>query len=263
MGKCIGVDVGSTAAKAIVLDENGSILYRSVIPTGWSSAGAAKALREDMERQGIDVSEARVVATGYGRVSVPYAAKTVTEITCHAQGALRLFGRDCTVVDIGGQDTKVISLSKGKVADFLMNDKCAAGTGRFLEVMANTLGVELPELFVLAARGGGVTISAMCTVFAESEVIGLIGSGRPKEDIAFAVCESIVARVTAMCGKQGRGPDKSLEFFLSGGLCESAYLRGRLSESLRAPVSTTPLARWSGALGAAVLAGRIAKNQEG
>jgi predicted CoA-substrate-specific enzyme activase len=247
---CVGVDIGSTAAKAVALDESGSILYRSVIPTGWSSVGAAKALREDMEREGIDVSEARVVATGYGRVSVPYASKTVTEITCHAQGVFHLFGRDCTIVDIGGQDTKVISLSNSKVAGFLMNDKCAAGTGRFLEIMANTLAVDLPGLFALAERGGGVNISAMCTVFAESEVISLIGSGRPKEDIAFAVCESIVTRVAALCGKQGGGR----EFFLSGGLCESEYLRGRLSERLQGPVSTTPLARWAGALGAAILA---------
>jgi predicted CoA-substrate-specific enzyme activase len=188
-------------------------------------------------------------------VSVPYASKTVTEISCHAEGVFRLFGRDCTVVDIGGQDTKVISLSKGRVADFLMNDKCAAGTGRFLEVMANTLAVELAELFALAERGGGVTISAMCTVFAESEVIGLIGGGRAKEDIAFAICESIVTRVAALCGKQGQGGGR--EFFLSGGLCESAYLRGSLSKRLQAPVSTDPLARWAGALGAAILAGRL------
>ena len=253
MGNWVGVDIGSTAAKAVVLDENGSILYRAVIPTGWSSVGAAKALLEDMEREGIDAAEARVVATGYGRVSVPYASKTVTEISCHAQGVFRLFGRDCTVVDIGGQDTKIISLSNGRVAGFLMNDKCAAGTGRFLEIMANTLAVDLSGLFALAERGGGVSISSMCTVFAESEVIGLIGGGKAKEDIAFAICESIVTRVAALCGKQGGGR----EFFLSGGLCESEYLRKRLSEKLRAPVSTDPLARWAGALGAALLAQKI------
>jgi predicted CoA-substrate-specific enzyme activase len=231
------------------------MLYRTVIPTGWSSVGAANALREGMEREGIDVSEARVVATGYGRVSVPYASKTVTEISCHAQGVFRLFGRDCTVVDIGGQDTKIISLSKGKVAGFLMNDKCAAGTGRFLEIMANTLAVDLTGLFDLAGRGGGVNISAMCTVFAESEVISLIGSGRAKEDIAFAICESIVTRVVALCGKQGQGAGR--EFFLSGGLCESEYLRKRLSGKLQAPMFSDPLARWAGALGAAVLAEKI------
>jgi predicted CoA-substrate-specific enzyme activase len=247
------VDIGSTAAKAVVLGEDGAILYKSVIPTGWSSVGAAKALREDMEKEGIGVSEARVIATGYGRVSVPYASKTVTEISCHAQGVFRLLGRDCTVIDIGGQDTKIISLSGGKVAGFLMNDKCAAGTGRFLEIMANTLAVDLSGLFALAERGGGVTISAMCTVFAESEVIGLIGGGRSKEDIAFAICESIVTRVVALCGKQGGGG----EFFLSGGLCESEYLQKRLSEKLQAPVSTDPLARWAGALGAALLAQKI------
>ena len=253
MGNYVGVDIGSTAAKAVALDKSGSILYRAVIPTGWSSVGAAKALREDMEREGIDVAEARVVATGYGRVSVPYASKTVTEISCHAQGVFRLFGRDCTVVDIGGQDTKIISLSGGKVSGFLMNDKCAAGTGRFLEIMANTLAVDLSGLFALAEHGGGVSISSMCTVFAESEVIGLIGGEKAKEDIAFAICESIVTRVVALCGKQGGGR----EFFLSGGLCESEYLRKRLSEKLRAPVSTDPLARWAGALGAALLAQKI------
>jgi predicted CoA-substrate-specific enzyme activase len=250
MGKYIGVDIGSTAAKAVVLDKDGAILHKTVIPTGWSSVGAANELRFGMEREGIDVSEARVVATGYGRVSVPYASKTVTEISCHAQGAWRLFGRDCTVVDIGGQDTKIISVSGGKVSGFLMNDKCAAGTGRFLEIMANTLAVDLPGLFALAEGGGGATISAMCTVFAESEVISLIGSGRPKEDIAFAICESIVTRVSALCGKQGGCG----EFFLSGGLCESEYLRRRLSDRLRAPMSTDILARWAGALGAAILA---------
>jgi predicted CoA-substrate-specific enzyme activase len=255
MRNCVGVDIGSTAAKAVVLGEEGSILYKTVIPTGWSSIAAANTLREDMEKKGIDVSRARVVATGYGRVSVPYASKTVTEISCHAQGVFRLFGRDGTVVDIGGQDTKIISLSNGRVAGFLMNDKCAAGTGRFLEIMANTLAVDLPGLFALAERGGGVTISAMCTVFAESEVISLIGSGRPKEDIAFAICESIVTRVAALCGKQDQGEGR--EFFLSGGLCESKYLWKRLSEKLQAPVSTAPMARWAGALGAALLAGKI------
>jgi predicted CoA-substrate-specific enzyme activase len=253
MVRYVGVDLGSTAAKAVVLGYGGEILYKAVIPTGWSSVGAAAALREGMEGEGIDVSGARVVATGYGRVSVPYASKTVTEISCHARGVFRLLGRDCTVVDIGGQDTKVISVVGGKVTGFLMNDKCAAGTGRFLEIMASTLAVDLPELFALAERGGGASISSMCAVFAESEVIGLIGSGRSKEDIAFAICESIVERVAALCTKHGGGR----EFFLSGGLCESEYLRGQLSDRLRAPVSTDALARWAGALGAAILAWKV------
>jgi predicted CoA-substrate-specific enzyme activase len=249
MAAGIGVDIGSTAAKAVVLGEDGALLYKAVIPTGWSSAEAAKALWEGMEKESLTLG-ARVIATGYGRVSVPYAAKTITEISCHAKGVSRLFGRDCTVIDIGGQDTKAITLSGGKVADFLMNDKCAAGTGRFLEVMANTLAVDLPKLFALAECGGGVNISAMCTVFAESEVISLIGQGQRREDIAFAVCESIVTRVAAMCGKQGR---KEI-FFLSGGLCENEYLRRRLSETMGAPVCTDPLARYAGALGAAIFA---------
>jgi predicted CoA-substrate-specific enzyme activase len=248
----IGVDIGSTAAKAVALSEDGALLFKAAIPTGWSSAEAANALWAAMEKESLTAG-ARVIATGYGRVSVPYALKTVTEISCHARGVFRLFGRDCTVIDIGGQDTKVISLTGGKVTDFLMNDKCAAGTGRFLEVMANTLGVELTELFRLAENGKDASINAMCTVFAESEVISMIGQGRKKEDIAFAVCESIVTRVSAMCGKQGgRG-----EFFLSGGLCESERLRRRLSDVLAASVHTDPLARWAGALGAALIAGEL------
>ena len=249
MANSVGIDIGSTAAKAVALGEDGALLYKSAIPTGWNSFEAAKALWMDMEKESL-TKGARVIATGYGRVSVHYAAKTVTEISCHARGVFRLFGRDCTIIDIGGQDTKVISLRGGKVADFLMNDKCAAGTGSFLEVMANTLAVDLPSLFALAEKGGGASISAMCAVFAESEVISLIGQGRKKEDIAYAVCESIVTRVAAICDKQGGTRD----FFLSGGLCESEYLRRRLSDLLNAPVHTDPLARYAGALGAAELA---------
>ncbi|MDR1732330.1 MAG: acyl-CoA dehydratase activase [Synergistaceae bacterium] len=258
MATCIGVDIGSTAAKAVVLGEDGTILFKAAIPTGWSSSEAAKSLwtaMEEMEKAEKKplTADARAVATGYGRVSVPYADKTVTEISCHARGVHRLFGRDCTIIDIGGQDTKVIALAGGRAKDFLMNDKCAAGTGRFLEVMANTLALDLTELFDLAEDGKDASISAMCTVFAESEVISMIGRGRKKEDIAFAICESIVARVSAMCGKQGGGR----EFFLSGGLCGSEYIRRRLSDTLGAPVYTDPLARWAGALGAAVIAGEL------
>ena len=193
------------------------------------------------------------MATGYGRVSVPYADTTVTEISCHGRGVLCLFGRDCTVIDIGGQDTKIISLKNGKVLDFRMNDKCAAGTGRFLEVMANTLGVTLPNLFALAEKGGGVHITSLCTVFAESEVIGLVGSGRAREDIAYGACESIVEKVVALCGRHG----EDVVYFLSGGLCESDYLLRRFSETLKAEVRSVPNARYAGALGAAIIASEL------
>lgn len=244
----IGIDIGSTSAKTIVFpDQSSDICYRSVVPTGWSSVETAALIRKQLVESGIDPDASKVVATGYGRISVPYADKTVTEISCHAKGAAWLFKEDCVVVDIGGQDTKIISVKNGQVADFLMNDKCSAGTGRFLEVMANTLGVSLDEMFRLAAEGSGVTISSMCTVFAETEVIGLIGSGRQKEDIAFGVLESIANKVISLAARQAGSV-----YYLTGGLCDSEYVRRILSARLSAEVCSAPLARWAGAIGAAL-----------
>ncbi|MDR1206019.1 MAG: acyl-CoA dehydratase activase [Peptococcaceae bacterium] len=246
--------MGSTAAKAVLLAADGrEVLRREVLPAGWNSADTAAAMRGKLEALGYDLSAAKVVATGYGRVSIPYADAAVTEISCHGRGVSRLFGRDCTVLDIGGQDTKIISLKNGKVRDFRMNDKCAAGTGRFLEVMANTLGVTLEALFGLAEKGGGVRISSLCTVFAESEIVSLAGSGRSREDIAYGVCESIVEKVSALCGRHTADDI----YFISGGLCESGYLRRRFAETLKAEVFSAPEARYAGALGAAILASEM------
>ena len=190
------------------------------------------------------------MATGYGRVSVLFADQTVTEITCHAKGAQVLFGGDGTVIDIGGQDTKGIALKNGRVMKFIMNDKCSAGTGKFLEVMTNRLGLTQQELSELASRGRHISISSMCTVFAESEVISLIGRGTPREDIAFGVIESVVTKVTQLIAQI---PGET--YFLTGGLCEEEYLIGRLRIALKKPVISAPMARYAGAVGAAVLAG--------
>lgn len=250
----LGIDIGSTAGKAVLLAPDGEeVLEYLVIPTGWNSADTARAIHKQIEEQGHDLSTAKIVATGYGRVSVPYADSTVTEISCHGQGVSRMFSENCTVLDIGGQDTKIITVRKGKVVDFRMNDKCAAGTGRFLEVMANSLGVTLEELFELAEKGSGVKISSLCTVFAESEVIALVGAGRPREDIAYAVCESIVEKVASLASKQSRDE----VYFLSGGLCESEYVRRRLAETLKAEVHSAPEGRYAGALGAAIVASKL------
>lgn len=136
-----------------------------------------------LEAAGIRTENAKTVSTGYGRGAVPYADKQVTEITCHALGACRIFPElpDMTLIDIGGQDTKIIRIQDRMVNEFIMNDKCSAGTGRFLEIMANALGLKTEALFDLAAKGEGIQISSMCTVFAESEVISLIGKGEKKE----------------------------------------------------------------------------------
>ena len=247
----IGIDIGSTSAKTIAFsDASSEIIYKSVMPTGWSSVETAKTIEGLLLQQGIAISDSKIVTTGYGRVSVPYANKMITEISCHAKGTVWLFPQDCTVIDIGGQDTKVITIKKGQVSDFLMNDKCSAGTGRFLEIMSNSLNVTLEEMFELASNGSGVVISSMCTVFAESEVISLIGSGRPKEDIAFGILESITNKVVSICRKQV----KNEVYFLTGGLCDSMYIRDVLSKKLDAPVYSKPLARWAGAIGAALYA---------
>lgn len=198
----IGIDIGSTCAKTVVLAETEEIALSFVLPTGWSSVDTAEEIRRRLCEAGYDPAELACVSTGYGRVSVPFARKTVTEITCHARGAMLLHhSRDLTVIDIGGQDTKIIRVEDGLVKDFMMNDKCSAGTGRFLEVMANTLGLRPDDMCDLARQGGGVSISSMCTVFAESEVISLIGKGEKKENIAFAVVDSIVKKVASQASR--------------------------------------------------------------
>lgn len=250
MAYTIGIDIGSTCSKAVVLEE-GKILCRLLQSTGWSSVDTAESLRTALTEQGYDPAGGTVVATGYGRISVPYANRTLTEITCHARGACFIHNcRDLTVVDIGGQDTKCIAVSGGVVSDFVMNDKCSAGTGRFLEVMANTLGVRPGELCELARQGGGVTISSMCTVFAESEVISLIGRGEPKVNIAFGVVDSIVQKVAAQCGRIQMKDTVAL----TGGLCQCPYIQEALSRALDRPVVTVPDGRYAGAVGAALSA---------
>lgn len=246
----IGIDIGSTAAKAAAF-EGDELIATVVVPTGFNSVEAALRLADELRERGIDPTncDAHVVATGYGRISVPYAGKTITEITCHGRGATYLFGGDGTVVDVGGQDTKVIQLAGGKVRKFAMNDKCAAGTGKFLEVIADRMGVTQEQLASLAAAGQPTPISSMCTVFAESEVISLIGRGEPRENIANGVIESIVGKVASLAGGLVQG-----DVFLTGGLCENAYVVERLAKHLGHPVATNANARFAGAIGAALSA---------
>ena len=248
----VGIDIGSTATKAVVANDTGDIAEKLVMPTGFSSVEAADEVAKRLQQAGYNANELPVVATGYGRIAVPYANKVVTEITCHARGAWALFAEDGTVVDVGGQDTKAIGLAAGKVRKFVMNDKCSAGTGRFLEIMADRLGVSQQELARLAAAGQPTVISNMCTVFAESEVISLVGKGEPRENIARGVIDSVVSRVATLVGQV-----PASRYFLTGGLCENDYVRMRLSEELSAPVDSCENGRFAGALGAALLAAEL------
>ena len=244
----VGIDIGSSAAKVAVI-ENNQVMKTLLLDTGFSSRKIADTIYSMLEEEGITKENSRYVATGYGRISVPYADKVVTEITCHGKGAQFLFEEDGTVIDIGGQDTKGIVLKNGRVMKFIMNDKCSAGTGKFIEVMTNRLGLTQDELSELARKGNPITISSMCTVFAESEVISLIGKGTPREDIAYGVIESVVTKVVQLISQV---PGE--KYFLTGGLCEDSYVLERLSKALNAPVSSKPLARYAGAIGAAILA---------
>ena len=242
----LGIDIGSTATKAVVMD-GGKLLETLLSPTGFSSIEAAERVAATLSERGYARGECRCIATGYGRIAVPYAEKVVTEITCHARGSDYLFGQDGVIVDIGGQDTKVITVKGGKVLHFIMNDKCSAGTGKFLEIMANRLGTDPEKLSLLANKGRPTTISSLCTVFAETEVISLIGSGTPREDIAYGVIESVVAKVATLAAKT-----VGERYFLTGGLCDNDYVVARLQAKLGAPVLTKPLARYAGAIGAAL-----------
>ena len=224
-----------------------------VLPTGWNSKETAKIIQDKLLEEGIDVEnkeQAKVVATGYGRISVGFADKVVTEITCHGKGGQKIAGDNCTIIDVGGQDTKAIQIRNGSVADFLMNDKCSAGTGKFLEVMANRLGISIDELFELASKGTVAPISSLCTVFAESEVISYVGEGREKEDIAAGVVDSVAAKVCQLVSRQGLAE----VVILTGGLSHSQFFADALSKKLKAKVVPVLDGRYAGAMGAALLA---------
>ena len=246
----VGIDIGSTASKVVVLEEN-KVADAFVLPTGWNGRETARQIFDILKAKGY-ADNMRCVATGYGRISVDYADKVITEITCHGKGGFALFGQDGTIVDIGGQDTNVIHIRDGQVADFLMNDKCAAGTGKFIEVMANRLGTDLAEFYALAQTGTPVSISSMCTVFAESEVIGHIGAGKPRADIAAGVIDSVASRVSNLVTRFGITGER----YLTGGLCDSPYFIRILSQKTGRTVLTHPMVRYAGSLGAALAAAR-------
>lgn len=252
----VGIDIGSTSAKTIVLDENKNIIERILLPTGWSSKETSEIILKKLNELNFNVGNSTIVATGYGRVSVSFANKAVTEITCHGKGANYLFGMDANsksdllIIDIGGQDTKIIQVENGNVVDFLMNDKCSAGTGRFLEVMSNALNLKMDELCDMAAKGSDTHISSLCTVFAESEVISLIGRGEKRENIAFAIVDSIIKKVCQQAQKLYKA---NMKVCLTGGLSEFKYISDSLGKELKTNVEAKIDGRYAGAIGAALM----------
>jgi (R)-2-hydroxyacyl-CoA dehydratese activating ATPase len=252
-----GVDIGSLTAKAVVLKDN-VIAGFAVIPGGSDvTAAAGRVLAQALEKAGVRQGDLNgLVATGYGRSKVPLAGKSVTEITCDARGAHFLFPEAGKIIDIGGQDSKVISLdTEGRVADFAMNDKCAAGTGRFLEVMARALEIELNQLGPVSLKHKKtVVISSMCTVFAESEVVSLIAEGFAREDILNGLHQAIASRIAAMA--QGQRAVKSV--LLCGGVAKNTGVVKALEDKLKVKVKVPVEPQIVAALGAAICARELA-----
>jgi len=249
-----GIDVGSATTKAVVVDGDGGILGRALSPTGVSGAEVAgTVLDRALAEAGATRGDLRsVVATGYGRELVPFADSRVTEITCHARGAFARIGQELTLIDIGGQDTKAVAVGpSGKVERFLMNDRCAAGTGRFLEVMARALETDLAHLAALSLEAErGVKISSMCTVFAESEVVSLLARGTPRGEIARGLHRGVAERAGGLAKKVGlRG-----EVYLSGGVAFNPAVAAALGEFLNLVVRVIPEPQLNGAYGAALIA---------
>lgn len=246
----LGIDVGSTVAKAVAVDPAGAVLGRSSAPSGVDFAAAAAAVAKGAGESMAGWKAARTVATGLGRRNVAFADEAVTEIRCHARGAVEAVEPPFTLVDIGGQDNKVITVEiNGRVGDFRMNRKCAAGTGAFIEEIARRLGQSGADLQDAASRSDSeAQIGSFCTVFAATEVLHLIRSGTPVGAIARGALRSVVRRVLEMTPAHGR-------IALSGGVAAHYPLVARmLAEETGSEVVVVPHPQYAGALGAALIA---------
>lgn len=254
MAYAAGVDVGSTQTKAVIIDERKRIVSRALTETGANVIRAAESAFAEALVSG-DLREEEVeyvVGTGYGRYKVTFGNTQVTEISCHGRGAVHMFPATRTVVDMGGQDTKAIRVSAtGEIVDFCMNDKCAAGTGRFLGAASAALDIPLDELGPTALQGERpVKISTTCTVFAESEVLSWLGKGKKIEDILLGVHKSIAARSAGLLRRVGIED----EVTFTGGVAKNTAMVATLNERLDVQVNVSDDSHYMGALGAALFA---------
>jgi predicted CoA-substrate-specific enzyme activase len=258
MAYAAGVDVGSTQTKAVIIDEAKEIVSRSLTDTGANVMRAAEKSYEEALLSG-NLSEEEVefvVGTGYGRYKVTFGNTQVTEISCHGRGAVHMFPGTRTVVDMGGQDTKAIRVSRvGEILDFCMNDKCAAGTGRFLGAASSALDIPLGDLGPTALRGERpVKISTTCTVFAESEVLSWLGKGKKIEDILLGVHQSIAARSAGLLRRVGIEEDVTFTGGVARNLAMIETLNERLGVEVNVEVNVSEESHFMGALGAALFA---------
>ncbi len=251
-----GIDIGSITAKAAVLGD-GRILGTRVIFTGYNAQQAGKNVFDDLLRElGMEASSIeKIVSTGYGRNSVKFADKAITEIICHGAGAYYLNPEVRSIIDVGGQDSKVLTIdSDGRVKDFAMNDKCAAGTGRFLEVMARALESDLDDFGVVSLKSDSPSkISSICTVFAESEVVSLISKGESREDIIAGIHESVASRISSLARRVGvKEP-----VMMTGGVARNVGVVRALEKELGVSIKVSEFAQVNGAVGAAVMAMKL------
>jgi predicted CoA-substrate-specific enzyme activase len=247
-----GIDLGSTMTKVVIINEAESICASVVSHTGAEHRRLAnKVMEEALKQAGLSFDEiSYVIATGYGRINVPFADRQITELTCHARGVVSFFPAVRLAIDIGGQDAKGLKISGGKLVDFVMSDKCAAGTGRFLEVIAASLGLKVEDLGDISSRSTNkVPISSTCTVFAQQEVVARISEGIPVEDIIAGLHDAIAGRVARMVMKLKIEPD----VVFTGGVAKNTGVVKALAENLGCPVFVPDEPLLSGAIGAALL----------
>lgn len=255
-----GVDVGSRSAKAVIMGNN-EVLSASIIDTGRDSADVGnQALEAALAKNGRfsrkDVEY--IVATGYGRVNASFAHRTITEISCHARGAAWFFPSVRTILDMGGQDCKAIRCENGKVVNFVLNDKCAAGTGRYLEKIAATLNVPLQEMGEISLQivKKAAFVSSFCAIFAQTDILALMSEGVHRNDILAGACDAIAGRVLSMLSRLGK---IERELCISGGIAKNVGVVNRLEARLGFKCLIAPEPQIVGAVGAALFASEGAK----
>lgn len=249
----MGIDVGSTASKCVILKDGKELVAKSLISVGAGTSGPNRAIAEVLDAAGMKKEDLDyILATGYGRNSLDEVADhQMSELSCHAKGAFFLFPDVHTVIDIGGQDVKILEIENGVMVNFAMNDKCAAGTGRFLDVMARVLEVKVEDLATLGAQSTKrVAISSTCTVFAESEVISQLAKGSDRRDIINGIHESVASRVVGLANRIGVRDS----VVMTGGVAQNGGVVTALQEMLGHPIHISPLTQYNGALGAALFA---------
>ncbi len=249
----LGVDIGSTASKAVIVKNGREIIAKEIINVGAGTSGPVRVTNDILNKSNLKLEEiVNIVVTGYGRKNYVFSKNQISELSCHTKGVYYIFPDVRTIIDIGGQDAKVIKVNKdGKICNFVMNDKCAAGTGRFLDVMAKILEVDIGDLGEIGILSENpCEISSTCTVFAESEVISRLSNNTSIKDIIGGINKSVAARVATLAKRNG----VENTVVMTGGVAQNIGVIKSMEEELKTSIKTSSLAQFTGALGAALYA---------